>query len=304
MSNGATNTVNYSNPFVNSTSTARIQRFGRGSTILRARVGQTLDDSQIMAAAPSIFAMEKHASRSERYSYIPTSEVLAGLRKEGFQPVEVRQGGSGDEAKRNFTKHLMRFRHESAMGVQVGGHFREIVMINAHDGTSSYQLMAGIFRLVCSNGMVVGEGTIDQVRVKHTGNVIPEVIEGCNAILQRLPEVSENVREMESLQLTEGERGVFAKAALELRYQAADAPIEAPQLLTLKRTEDARPSLWNTLNTVQENMIRGGVRYDEYREGSRRPIRRQTREVRGIDQNTGLNRALWTLAEEMKKLKA
>lgn len=282
--------------------TARIQRFGRGSSIIRSRT--PLGDDQIRAAAPSIFAEGKHESRSARYSYIPTSEVLAGLRKEGFQPYEIRQGGSGDEVKRQFTKHLIRFRHDSAAGVQVGGHLREIVMINAHDGTSSYQLMAGIFRLVCSNGMVVGEGTIEQVRVKHTGDVIPAVIEGCNSILQRLPEVSENVREMEALQLSEAERGIFARAALQLRYDAGEAPIEAPKLLTVQRRDDATPTLWNTLNTVQENIIRGGIRYEEQRDGARRPIRRQTREVRGIEQNTGLNRALWTLAEEMKRLKA
>lgn len=43
-----------------------------------------LSDDQIRRVAPSIFADGKHESRSERYTYIPTIEVLRGLRNEGF----------------------------------------------------------------------------------------------------------------------------------------------------------------------------------------------------------------------------
>lgn len=291
----ATNTVNILTRSVNQT---RIQRFGSRGAILRSKT--PLTDDQIREAAPSIFASQAHDSRSKRYSYIPTSEVLAGLRKEGFQPFMVQQGGSRDEEKANFTKHLIRLRHESSMFAQVGDHLREIVLVNSHDGTSSYQLMAGLFRLVCSNGMVVGNGTIDEVRLKHTGDVIPNVIDGCIQILGKLPEVSEQVQAWDSMALTIGEQQAFANAALALRYEE-DAPIAGEKLLGNRRYDDAKPSLWNTLNTVQENMIRGGVRYLQQSENG--ISRRKTREVRGIEQNVKLNRALWTLAEEMKKLK-
>lgn len=153
--------------------------------------------------------------------------------------------------------------------------------------------------------MVVGNGTIEQVRVKHTGDVIPSVIEGCNHILQRLPEASESVAEMNSLQLSAPEQAAFASAALQLRYDSPEeSPITSDKLLTLKRRDDAAPTLWNTLNTVQENIIRGGISYIQRNEQGHRVARRQTREVRGIDQNTAINRALWTLAEEMKRIKA
>ncbi len=283
-------------------SSTRIQKFGRGSSILRS--AYPLNDDQIREAAPSIFAEGAHSSRSDRFSYIPTIEVLTALRKEGFRPYEVRQGGSGDAEKRSFTKHLVRFRHDSHdPKMQVGGAFREIVMINAHDGTSSYQLMAGLFRMVCSNGMVVCDGEMDEVRVRHTGNAIPEVIDGCVQILGKLPEVSESVREMDSLKLEAGERAAFAKAALQLRYED-DAPVSPAALLTVRRNEDAAPTLWNTLNVIQENVIRGGLGYVQRDDNGRRKAMRKTREVKGIEQNTSLNRALWTLAEEMKKLKA
>ncbi len=279
-----------------------VQRFGSSSRVLRSK--SPLTDDQILAVAPSVFATSPHVSRSARYAAIPTSEVLKSLRREGFQPFAVTQGGSRDEEKRGFTKHMLRLRHESTMAAQVGDSFQEIVLVNSHDGTSSYQLMAGMFRLVCSNGMVVGAGAgFDEVRVKHQGDVIPAVIDGCVEILNRLPGVQNEVNNWQALQLTEGEQNAFASAAMAIRYEE-EKPFEATKLLTVKRYDDAKPTLWNTLNTIQENVIRGGVGYVLRDENGRRKQIRRTREVAGIDQNVKLNRGLWVLAQEMAKLKA
>ena len=279
-----------------------VNRFGRSAKVLRSKV--PLSDEEIRAVAPSVFAESAHVSRSARYSAIPTSEVLTSLRREGFQPFMVTQGGSRDEEKRGFTKHMLRLRHESTMAAQVGDSFQEIVLVNSHDGTSSYQLMAGMFRLVCSNGMVVGAGGgFDEVRIKHQGDVTGAVIDGCVEILNRLPAVAGEVENFNRLQLTAGEQSAFAQAALAVRYDEGEAPLAAEKLLTVKRREDVQPTVWNTLNTIQENVIRGGIGYvlrDE--NGYRKQIRR-TREVAGIEQNVKLNRALWVLAQEMARLK-
>ncbi|MEN9476374.1 MAG: hypothetical protein RLZZ300_515, partial [Pseudomonadota bacterium] len=56
-------------------------RFASRSPSLRS--DHPLSDEQIRAVAPSIFAQAAHESRSARYTYIPTIEVLAGLRREG-----------------------------------------------------------------------------------------------------------------------------------------------------------------------------------------------------------------------------
>lgn len=290
------------NSFVSHFTSSNVPRFSSSSRVLRSK--SPLSDDQIRAVAPSVFAVSAHSSRSARYAAIPTSEVLSSLRREGFQPFAVTQGGSRDEEKRGFTKHMLRLRHESNMLAQVGDSFQEIVLVNSHDGTSSYQLMAGMFRLVCSNGMVVGAGNgFDEVRVKHTGDVTTAVIDGCVTILGRLPEVSTEVETFNRLQLTEGERNAFATAALAVRYDEQEAPFDAGKLLTVKRSEDAPSTLWNTLNTVQENVIRGGLGYVLRDEQGRRKQIRRTREVAGIDQNVKLNRGLWVLAQEMAKLK-
>ena len=114
-------------------------RFARNTRVLRADV--PLSEDQMRTAAPSVFAEGKHASRSERYTYIPTIEVLRGLRKEGFEPFMVAQGASRIEGKAAYTKHMIRMRHAGQVSTRPEAN--EIILINSHDGASSYQMIAG-----------------------------------------------------------------------------------------------------------------------------------------------------------------
>ena len=122
-------------------------RFARNTRVLRADA--PLSEDQMRSAAPSVFAEGKHASRSERYTYIPTIDVLRGLRKEGFEPFMVAQGQSRVEGKVEFTKHMIRMRHvrDDSGHVSTKPEANEIILINSHDGASSYQMLAGVFRL-------------------------------------------------------------------------------------------------------------------------------------------------------------
>lgn len=136
-------------------------RFGYGHTSIRSQ--QPLTNDEIASVAPSIFATEKHDSRSERYTYIPTIEILEKLRSKGFQPFMACQACSRDAGKREHTKHMLRLRHA---GQIVGSEANEIILLNSHDGTSSYQMLAGTYRFVCCNGMVCGD-TLNEIRVPH-----------------------------------------------------------------------------------------------------------------------------------------
>lgn len=269
--------------------------FRGNATSLRSN--SPLSDDQLMAVAPSIFALDKRVSRSERYTYIPTIDVLRGLQEEGFRPFMVCQTRTRDAAKRDHTKHMVRLRHASQIA---GAEANEIILLNSHDGTSSYQMLAGIFRFVCQNGMVCGD-TLSDIRVRHQGNVIDNVIEGAFRVLDDFEQIDAQKDEMKALPLNPAEQAAFAHAALALKYDTtlAPAPITCDQVLRLKRMEDRAPDLWTTFNRVQENLIKGGLRA-RCANGQLRT----TREVKGIDQNIKLNRALWVLAEEMRKLKA
>jgi hypothetical protein len=263
---------------------------------------------------PSAFATEKHESRSARYTYIPTSEVISGLMSQGFQPFKAMQSRSRIPGKAEFTKHMIRFRHESTANL-AGQEVPEVVLINSHDGTSAYKLMAGIFRIVCSNGLVVKSQDMGEISVPHKGNIVDRVIEGSFEIIDGSRKALGTVDAWKQLRLTSGEQNVFAEAAHTLRFADAegqvDTPITVEQLLRPRRMEDRgdgenwmRPGsdLYRTMNVVQENVIKGGLSNWQRRDGQRMR-RTTTREVRGIDQDVRLNRALWQLAERMAELK-
>ena len=271
-------------------------KFHRASPVLRS--ASPLSDDQIRAVVPSIFAIDKHDSRSERYTYIPTIDVLNGLRHEGFQPFMVCQTRVRDDGKREHTKHMIRLRHAGDIS---SAEANEIILLNSHDGSSSYQMLSGLFRFVCQNGMVCGE-TLGDVRVPHKGNIVQNVINGAFDVLDGFDLIREQKEGMQALTLNRDEQTAFAHAALSLRYDPTDdtpPPITETQLLTSRRFEDRSDDLWTVFNKLQENLTLGGL---HGRSRSGRAM--STRAVTGIDQNVKLNRALWVLADAMHRLKS
>lgn len=257
---------------------------------------EPLTNEQLYRFAPSIFAQEKHGSRSDKYTYIPTIEVVNGLRKEGFQPFWAVQSRSRDENKRNFTKHMIRLRHENQIADR---EVCEIVLINSHDGTSSYQMMCGIFRLVCQNGMVIGD-TVEDMRIPHRGNIVGDVIDAAYSIVDDFGTAHESIETMKSTRLALPEAEAFASAALTLKYDDVEkAPISPVQALSVRRMDDKADDLWTVFSRIQENVIKGGQR------GRSITGRRvSTRPVKSIDNNIKLNKALWVLATQMAALKS
>lgn len=270
-------------------------------------IARPISNEELRARVPSIFAADAHESRSERYTYIPTIDVLDALQKEGFQVVRAQQSRCRDADRRDFTKHLIRLRHVNAAPSPraVGDVYPEVVLLNSHDGTSAYQLSAGLFRLVCLNGMVVSDLDIGAVKIPHKGDVVARVVEGSLGIIGRAAEAVDTAARWQTIDLTKNEQGVFAEAALVARFGDSegnvDTPFKAEHMLTTRRRDDTRSDLWTVFNRVQENAIRGGVS-TRYRDGNR--MRTATiRAVNGIDGDVKLNKALWTLARGMEDLK-
>jgi len=271
-------------------------QYARSSNQSAFRSTTPLSNEQIARYAPSVLAQEAHESRGERYTFIPTIHVLDGLRKEGFQPFEVRQTRVKDQSRREFTKHMVRLRHATSIEAAVGEEVPEIVLINSHDGSSSYQLLAGFFRMVCSNGLIAGD-ICNDIRVRHSGNVIDDVIEGSFRVLDNVEEIGSRIETYKAIELKPQEQALFANAALQLRWEDK-APVEADRILRARRFADNKTDLWTTFNRVQENMIKGGV---SGRSATGR--RMSTRAVGGVNENVKLNRALWTLADGLAQLK-
>ena len=254
-----------------------------------------INNDQIAAYAPSILASEAHHSRGERYAFIPTIDVIDGLRANGFEPFEIRQTRVRNLDKREHTKHMVRLRHPDAIGNNA--EVPEIILLNSHDGTSSYQLLAGFFRMVCSNGLIAGNVQND-VRIRHSGNIVDDVIEGSFTVLDNIKEIGSRIETYKSIQMTNEEQLLLANAAAQARW-GDDNQLNTTREINLpRRYEDYSSDLWTTFNRIQENMIKGGL-HGRSKSGRRT----RTREVAGVTENVKLNRALWTLADEFAKLK-
>lgn len=258
--------------------------------------GIPLTNEQLYRVAPSIFAGEKHESRSDKYTYIPTIQVIDALRSEGFLPFSVCQSRSQIEGKSEFTKHMIRLRQHDQISANEAN---EIILINSHDGTSSYQILAGMFRFVCQNGMVTGD-TVEDIRVQHRGNIVDNVIDAAYTIVNQFQIANDSMGAMKEIQLSKPEEEVFARASLALKYGDEEKqPVTTRQILLPRRFDDGNSSLWTKFNVVQENLMRGGQRG---RSSSGKRV--TTRPVQSIDNNVKLNKALWILADGMTKLKA
>lgn len=261
-----------------------------------------LDDAEIATVAPSVFASRAWGAMSSKYRFIPTSDVLSKMRAEGFQPVKVQQSRCRIEGKGEFTKHLIRFRRTDAALV-LNEVFPEVVLVNSHDGASSFQCYSGLFRLVCLNGMVTGMGNLSEYRTRHSGE-IENVIDAAYRVVQDFPQITEQVSAWQSVPLSESQALAYADAARELRWEKGEAPIEPAKLLTVRRRDDAGNSLWLTYQRTQENLLKGGLGYmAPALPGSRRSFRRMhTRGVNSVSEDVKLNRALWSLTEKMAEL--
>jgi len=262
-----------------------------------------LSEDELRRYAPSVFATSAHRSRSERFVPIPTIEALRGLAKEGFSIVDARQSRSRDPDRGPFTKHLLRLRRlEKAKIYQRGSTIFEIGLKNGNDGSCAWDIFAGLFEILCLNGMIAPVGQTESLKVRHTGDAVHKVIDGSFEVLKQAERALEAPRMWGAINLDTDERLAFAEAAHKLRFAnpagEVKTAITPTQLLNPRREPDVGTNLWKTFNVVQENVIRGGLMAEGLDANMRRRMFR-SRAIRGVDQDVRLNRALFVLADKV-----
>jgi len=259
---------------------------------------RVLSESELRHRAPSIFATAPHDRVGVRYQFVPTINMVEALNDVGWFPVSAQENHTRLPDRWGFTRHVVRFCRQDDAVPMVGDSFPELVLMNSHDGTSSFQLHAGLFRIACANGMVVANKDMGQIRRRHTGDAVGQVIEGSYEIVTELPRIAGKVETFNQIELSPAEQEIYAESALELRWDRGKAPITPTVVNRSRREEDSRDTLWLTFQRVQENLIRGGQR------GRASTGRRlTTRAVSSVDGNVKLNKALWQLTERMAELK-
>lgn len=251
-----------------------------------------LTDDRIAYLAPSVFASQPAEGVSDRYTFLPTSQILSRMRAEGWAPVEARQQAVRAEGRIGFQKHLLRFQRAELIA-KAGEFTPELILTNSHDRSSAYVVAAGLWRFVCSNGLMVADSTVASIHIRHSGRETEEVLQASFTLFASIDKIAGMVERFKSRILTPGERQDFAQKALALRWETA--PISTTKLLVPSRQHDNGQDLWTTFNVAQEHLMRGGQKDYSIRQENGRRLPR-TRPVNGLDQGIKINTQLWDLA--------
>lgn len=269
-----------------------VQKFGRSGLKVAAKSNDGISLDVIQQYFPSILAEHASPTRSDRYKFIGMQNLLGSMRNAGFVPMEISQTGARKSEDQAYRKHMIRFRPGFAIGGHdtQSGYSPEVVLVNSHDGTSSYNLHCGIFRFVCANGLVVADAMFASLSVRHSGK-LDDVIDASYRVIEEAPKLTAKVEAMRQTILSPEQRYEFAAKAAEIRL---GKPVEnAGQVLSLRRYEDQTHDLWTTFNAVQENLIKGGIRLRASGANWR-----QVRSVNSINDSLRVNKALWALADD------
>jgi hypothetical protein len=207
-----------------------------------------LSEVDLRQRVPSAVAHSAHEGRSASYTFISTARVVDALGSAGFYPVEARQALSARSPLH--ARHLIRFRRRFET-VALRDAVPEILFLNSHDGTSAYQLRIGLYRAICTNGLVVSAGTFPVFGVAHVAMSSRTWSRGHS----RSASDSRHSRRPSNAWSRRGstlQRLDFAADALALRFRAGAASgVEPARLLVPRRAEDVGNDLLRTFNVVQ-----------------------------------------------------
>lgn len=229
---------------------------------------------------------QKHESRSERYKVAQTRELAKRFRELGFNVDSYTESKTRKSSRVGYQKHMVRLSNPDVRSVSHPDVKLQILVTNAHDGSSSLRLQLGFFRFVCGNGLIVGE-SFDTIRIRHTGNVVEQVDRAVERIVAQSARLDEALTRMKSKRLSELEMKSFVDEAAKLRGASVYDLSVSP-----RRDADAETdNLFVLFNVVQEALVSGG---QTYRNG--RGKERVMRGISNISRLTEVNSSLFDLA--------
>ena len=255
-----------------------------------------LTKDAIREIAPSVFTEKADSSStSKHYVHIPTEKVIDDMSSLGWGVVDAKQV----KARKNqgYQKHMVVFGNDNLVvnGKDGDTVMPRILMTNSHDGKNSFQFQAGLYRLVCSNGLVIADAEFANMKIRHMGYDLAELKTVINEIVEKLPLTVECMNKLKAKELSEQEQIEFAKEALATRLSERElSNVTSDQILDLlapTRDEDKGDDMWNVFNVIQEKIIHG--MFDVY--GVNGKVRK-VRKIKNFRQDTKVNQELYQLA--------
>ena len=256
-----------------------------------------LNDAEIAAIAPSVFTTTPSSDVSKHYTHIPTTKVIDDMRLLGWDVVDAKEVRARKASTRGVQKHLVVFRNPEVVinGEDGDEVFPQILLTNSHDGKNAFTFTAGLFRMICENGLVISTEQFEDVKMRHMGYTFEDLQTNIREMVARLPLTVESMNAMKQIELGEEQALAFAKAALETRFdknQMNRIKVDLKELLAPTRREDKGSDLWSVFNVVQEKLLGGNF---EYIAGTKV---RKARRVKNFKQDQKINQDLFSLALE------
>jgi hypothetical protein len=269
----------------------------------KVKAHETLTDSDIKTICPVAFKEKmtkseiKKLGLSKHYSFVPTSRVINDLRTMGWNPVDAKQVKARKSNTNGYQKHMITFENDSYK-TEGATEYPQLLLTNSHDGGNAFTLSAGIFRLVCENGLVIKSEDYGTSRLVHKGYSFKAIQGLVNDFVATIDEAITKITAMKKVELTKNQQMEFAKLAALLRFteksynedNIADV-VDLDDLLSVDRKEDAGDGLWEVYNRVQESIVQGSFHYIGGNKKSRK-----ARPIKNFKQSIDVNKKLSELA--------
>jgi len=243
--------------------------------------------------APAIFATEPASYINlNRYKFTPTTEIIGHMDSLGWKLTNAKQSRTKVALRQNYGVHITEFQHPDLYIKDSVGAIEArptVVLVNSHDGSRPINFEMGLFRLVCSNGLIVKDRDFGGFKERHTKYTLPEVQNMIDQKMEGLNGTVEKINRWTGIEMSAKDRRNFAIEALALRI-GEDRQAEEYEILDIlgsRRDADNHNTLWHTFNRVQENLIRGGFQMNN----------RTARPITNPIQDMVLNQGLWQLAD-------
>ena len=249
--------------------------------------------SEIRQLANSIFTTQGAPGTSDKYAHISTEKIIDDMQLLGWGVVDAKQVKA--RKGEGYQKHLVVFRNNDIQITAEDGDnvFPQILLTNSHDGKNAFTFTAGLFRMVCENGLVVSSREFENMKIRHYGYSFEELQDTIKAMVEKLPLTVESLNKFRQVELSQEQALDFAKKALEVRLGDLDnIQIDYQDLLTPTRSEDRGNDLWSVYNVIQEKVIHGMFNY-KYGVKSRK-----ARKIKNFKQDLVINERLYDLALE------
>lgn len=253
--------------------------------------------------APAAFASNESPRLSERYSFVPTVDLIRAFDTLGWTPTHTRQNGSGP-----YARHVIRLTNPDLGFMKLKSDLvkPQIVLDNSHNGSSNAMIHMGLFRLVCTNGLVVAmPGMYTSVKLRHVGIDLTELKQLMEIVANQYSTIGTHIEAMQQFTLNQDQREDFVIKAVAARephvfvkedgtidMKKATTIIKPYQIIEPLRGEDKKEDLWTIFNVIQERLVKG-----EFERQTMTGRRTKPRGINNATRHIDFNKKLWELAE-------